>query len=201
LGLERANVRHDIGGISVTDRLRTTNPRIYAVGDVCSQHQFTHAADAQARLVVQNALFFGRARASALVMPWCTYTGPEVAQVGLTEEAATAAGQAVDVVEVGFDHLDRAVLEGEDAGFLKVVLARGTDRIVGATLVGSHAGDMIGEIALAMTNKIGLSGIGRTIHPYPTRSEVFRKAADQWRRRKLTPTVKALFGAWFTMFR
>ncbi len=199
LGLKQAGVRFDARGVTVDDRLRTSNSAIYAVGDVSSPYQFTHAADFQARLVVQNALFFGRSRASALVVPWCTYTSPELAHVGQTEAQATAAGRPVDIVEVGFEHLDRAVLDGEDIGILKIVLARGTDRILGATLVADHAGDMIGEIAVAMTNRLGLGAIGRTMHPYPTQGEVFRKAADQWRRRKLTPAVQSLFKRWFAL--
>ncbi len=201
LGLDQAGVRFDARGVSVDDRLRTSNPAIFAVGDVCTPFQFTHVADFHARLVVQNALFFGRGKASALVIPWCTYTSPEVAQVGLTVDQAKAAGRPVDVVEVGFEHVDRAVLDGQETGLLKVILAQGTDRILGATLVADHAGEMIGEIAVAMTNGLGLGAIGRTIHPYPTQSEVFRKAADQWRRRKLTPLVKVLFRKWFSVFR
>jgi pyruvate/2-oxoglutarate dehydrogenase complex dihydrolipoamide dehydrogenase (E3) component len=200
LELQAAGVRATAQGIEVDDRLRTANPAVYAVGDVASRYKFTHAADAQARLVVQNALFYGRARASRLVIPWCTYTSPEVAQAGLTEADATARGIAADVVQLDFGHLDRAVLDGETTGVLKVVLARGTDRILGATLVAAHAGEMIGEVALAMTNGLGLSAIGRTIHPYPTQAEVFRKAADQWRKRKLTPRVRQLFNWWFRTF-
>ncbi|MBL8962337.1 MAG: mercuric reductase, partial [Gemmatimonadetes bacterium] len=193
LGLEVAGVAFDKAGVSVDDQLRTSNPAVYAVGDICSAYKFTHAADFQARTVVQNALFFGRARASRLVIPWATYTSPELAHVGLTEAAAHQAGTAVDTVMVPFHDNDRAILDGEEEGFLKVVLAKGTDRILGATLVAEHAGDMIGEITLAMTAGIGLSRIGQTIHPYPTQGEVFRKAADLWRRRKLTPTVRKLF--------
>lgn len=197
LGLERAGVVHDQGGVTVDDRLRTSNPAIYAVGDICSPYKFTHAADFQARTVVQNALFHGRARASRLTIPWATYTSPELAHVGLTEADARARGHRVETVIVPLHDVDRAILDGEEEGFLKVVLAAGTDRILGATLVAEHAGDMIGEVALAMTARLGLSQIGRTIHPYPTQGEVFRKAADQWRRRKLTPGVKRLFATWF----
>jgi pyruvate/2-oxoglutarate dehydrogenase complex dihydrolipoamide dehydrogenase (E3) component len=164
---------------------------------VCSAHKFTHAADFQARAVVQNALFFGRVRVSRLVIPWVTYTSPALAHVGLHEADARARGMAVDVVSVPFHEVDRAVLDGEEHGLLKVVLAKGTDRILGATLVAEHAGDMIGEISLAVTAGLGLSRIGQTIHPYPTQGEVFRKAADQWRRQKLTPRVKALFARYF----
>ena len=206
LGLAAAGVAHDpVRGVTVDDRLRTSNPRVYAVGDVCSPpgspHKFTHAADFQARLVVQNALFFGRGRASALVTPWVTYTSPEVARVGLTEAEAREQGVAVDVVTVELADVDRAVIDGEAEGFCRVLLARGTDRIVGCTLVGAHAGETIGEVTLAMTAKVGLAAIGRTMHPYPTQAEALRKAADQWRRRKLTPRVRRLFGAYFRALR
>ncbi|MDX2194245.1 MAG: mercuric reductase [Gemmatimonadales bacterium] len=200
LGLEAAGVAHDARGVRVDDRLRTANPRIYAVGDVCSALQFTHAADAQARLALRNALFLGRARASRLVVPWCTYTAPEVAHVGLTREAAAAEGVALDEVTVDLRDVDRAVLDGETEGFLRVLLRRGTDRIVGATLVAAHAGDLIGEAALAITAGLGLGAIGATIHPYPTQGEVFRKAADQWNRRRLTPSAQAWLARWFRLW-
>jgi pyruvate/2-oxoglutarate dehydrogenase complex dihydrolipoamide dehydrogenase (E3) component len=197
LGLDAAGVDVGRAGIVVDDRMRTTNRRVYAIGDVASAHRFTHAADFQARLVVQNALFGGRARASRLIVPWVTYSSPELAQVGLTAESARARGVAVDTITVALDDVDRAVLDGAADGFFRVHLARGTDRIVGATLVAAHAGDMIGEIVVAMTNGIGLGGIGRAIHPYPTQAEVFRKAADHWRRGRLTPFVRRALGWWF----
>jgi pyruvate/2-oxoglutarate dehydrogenase complex dihydrolipoamide dehydrogenase (E3) component len=197
LGLDRAGVTYDATGVQVSDRLQTTNPRIYAAGDICTRYQFTHVADAMARIVVQNALFFGRARASRLVIPWTTYTSPEVAHVGMYEEDATEAGHEVDTITIPLREVDRARLDGEDEGFFRVHLRRGTDRILGATLVAEHAGEMISEITLAMTTGVGLSKIGGTIHPYPTQAEAFRKAADAWRRRKLTPRVKRLFEGFF----
>jgi pyruvate/2-oxoglutarate dehydrogenase complex dihydrolipoamide dehydrogenase (E3) component/uncharacterized membrane protein YdjX (TVP38/TMEM64 family) len=198
LGLEAAGVRHEPGGIVVDDHLRTTNPRIYAAGDVASRFQFTHTADALARIVVQNALFgtFGRKKASALTVPWCTYTTPEVAHVGLSEHDATARGIEVTTLAIPLREVDRAVLDGEDDGFLRVHLKKGSDRIVGATLVATHAGDMISELTLAMTAGIGLGAIASTIHPYPTQAEVMKKAADAYNRTRLTPTVKALFRWW-----
>ncbi|MFQ5877454.1 MAG: mercuric reductase [Acidobacteriota bacterium] len=201
LGLEAAGVRHGPGGVGVDDRLRTTNPKVYAVGDVCSRHRFTHAADAHARLVVQNALFFGRGRVSALVMPWCTFTSPEIAHVGMYERDALAAGYAVETITWSIEHLDRAVLDGADEGLVRVHLKKGTDRILGATLVAEHAGDMIGELALAITAGVGLGKIGRTIHPYPTQGEATRKVADAWRRTKLTPTVRKVFDIFFRTFK
>jgi pyruvate/2-oxoglutarate dehydrogenase complex dihydrolipoamide dehydrogenase (E3) component len=201
LGLEAAGVAVDQRGVAVDDRLRTTNPRIFAVGDIGSRFRFTHAADAQARLAVANALFFGigGGKASRLVIPWVTYTSPEVAHVGWSERDAAAAGVEVDTITVPLHEVDRAVLDGQDEGFLRVHLRRGSDRIVGATLVAEHAGDMIGEIALAMTAGLGLGKIGATVHPYPTQSEVFRKAADAWRRTRLTRRARAGFRAFFRL--
>lgn len=201
LGLAEAQVSCDRRGVTVDDRLRTSNPRIFAVGDICSRYQFTHAADAQARLVVANALFFGigGGKASRLVMPWATYTTPEVAHVGMTGADAAAAGHKVQTITVPMHDVDRAVLDGQDEGFLRVHLAAGSDRILGATLVAEHAGDMVGEIALAITAGVGLAKIGSTIHPYPTQGEVFRKAADAWRRTKLTPAARRAFGAFFRL--
>jgi pyruvate/2-oxoglutarate dehydrogenase complex dihydrolipoamide dehydrogenase (E3) component len=202
LGLESAGVTYSSQGVSVNDRLRTSNPRIYAIGDVSSRLQFTHVADAQARLVVANALFFGMGggRASTLVIPRVTYTDPEVAHVGVTVDEAAAAGQAIDTIRVNLDDNDRARLDGEPHGFLKVHLAAGTDRIVGATLVASHAGEMIGEMAVAITNRVGLGAVGKAIHAYPTQAEVFRRAADAWRKRAFTPTARRLFAWWFRLF-
>jgi pyruvate/2-oxoglutarate dehydrogenase complex dihydrolipoamide dehydrogenase (E3) component len=200
LGLDLAGVSYTPQGVTVDDRLRTSNPRIYAAGDVCSRLQFTHAADAQARAVIQNALFFGRVRQSRLVVPWVTYTSPEVAQVGHTAESAREAGVAIDTIDVPLHDVDRARLDGLTTGFARVHLRRGASTIVGATVVAEHAGDLITEVTLAMTNGIGLGGIGKTIHPYPTQGDVLRKAADAWRRTRLTPFVRSLFERWFRLF-
>jgi pyruvate/2-oxoglutarate dehydrogenase complex dihydrolipoamide dehydrogenase (E3) component len=201
LGLESAGVAFERSGITVNDRLRTTNRRIFAVGDVCSPHQFTHAADFQARLVLANALFFGRGRESRLVYPRCTYTSPEVAHVGLTPEEAAERGLEVQTITIPFRDVDRAVLEGEEEGFLRVHLKKGSDRILGVTIVDGAAGELISEAAAAITNSLGLSKLGRTIHPYPTRAEAYRKAADVWRRGRLTPGVRRLMDWWFRIFR
>jgi len=201
MGLERANVAYSAKGVTVNDRLQTTNPSIYAVGDVSSALQFTHAADFQARMVIQNALFFGRARASDLITPWATYTSPELAQVGHTAESAAKAGVQIKTFTVPLHDVDRARLEGETDGFCRVHVREGTDQIVGATIVAPNAGDMISEVTLAMTNGLGLGAIGKTMHPYPTQGEVLRKVADSWRRTKLTPFVKRLFTRYFRLFR
>jgi pyruvate/2-oxoglutarate dehydrogenase complex dihydrolipoamide dehydrogenase (E3) component len=201
LGLEAAGVRYGKKGVEVDDHLRTSNPHILACGDVASRYQFTHIADAQARIVIQNALFFGRARASALTIPWCTYTSPEIAHVGLYEKDARAKGMEVDTLTVPLSSVDRAILEGATEGFLRLHLEKGKDHILGATLVAEHAGDMIGELCLAITHGIGLGKIAGVIHPYPTQGEVVKKAADTWRRGKLTPGVQKLFERWFKIFR
>jgi pyruvate/2-oxoglutarate dehydrogenase complex dihydrolipoamide dehydrogenase (E3) component len=197
LNLEAAGIGYDREGVRVNDRLRTRNRRVYAAGDICSRFQFTHTADALARIVVQNALFYGRARASRLIIPWTTYTSPEVAHVGMYEKDARVAGLQVDTLTIPMHQVDRAVLDGETDGLLRLHLKKGTDRILGATLVAEHAGEMISEITVAMTSGLGLGRIGATIHPYPTQAEVFRKAADAWRRRKLTPMLRRILKVFF----
>jgi pyruvate/2-oxoglutarate dehydrogenase complex dihydrolipoamide dehydrogenase (E3) component len=196
LNLEAVGVDFDKKGVKVNDRLQTTNPNIFAAGDVCSKYQFTHAADFMARIVVQNSLFKGWKKASSLIIPWCTYTSPEIAHVGLYEPEAQQQGIEVDTYVQEFEHVDRAILEGELEGFAKVHVKKGNDRIVGATVVARHAGDLISELTIAMTNRLGLSKIGGTIHPYPTQAEAIRKLGDQYSRTRMTPLVKKLFQAW-----
>lgn len=201
LGLETADVDYDQKGVKVNDRLQTTNPRIYACGDICSPYQFTHAADFMARIVIQNALFKGRAEASALIIPWSTYTSPEIAHVGLYEKDAKAKGIEVDTFTQELSKVDRAILDGETAGFVRVHVRKGTDEIVGATVVAAHAGDLIGELTLAMKGGLGLKTIGATIHPYPTQAEAIRKAGDLYNRTRLTPFVKGLMTRWLAWSR
>lgn len=198
LGLEAAGVRFDLRtGVEVDERLRTSNSRIYAIGDVASAFRFTHVADAHARMVVRNALFFGRGKVSDLVIPWVTYTSPDLAHVGILPADVERRGEEIETVTVPMSDVDRARLDGEGEGFLRIHLRAGSDTILGATLVAEHAGDIISQIAQAMTNGIGLGRLGETIFPYPTRAEVIRKAADQWRRRKLTPLARSVFGSFF----
>lgn len=197
LNLDAAGVEFDAqAGVRVDDQMQTTNSRIYAAGDVCMAWKFTHAADFAARIVIQNALFMGRKKLSALSMPWCTYTHPEVAHVGLYEHEAKERGIDVDTYLQPFDGVDRALTDGESEGFVKVHVKKGTDTIVGATIVATNAGDLISEITLAMTNGIGLKGLANTIHPYPTQADAIRKIGDQYNRTRLTPTVKRMMGAW-----
>lgn len=200
MGLERAGVSYSARGVVVDDRLRTSNTRVYACGDVCSPLQFTHAADFQARTVIQNALFFGRKRASQLVVPWATYTSPEVAHVGHTADSARAAGIRVQTFTVPMHEVDRALLDGDTEGFARIHLREGTDTIVGATVVATHASELLAEITLCMTNGLGLGAIGATMHPYPTQGDAIRKCADAWRKTKLTSGVRAAFRAWFRLF-
>lgn len=205
LNLDSVNVKFNSLGVEVNDNLQTTNARIYAAGDVCSKYKFTHAADFQARIVIQNALFslgpFGRKKASNLIIPWATYTSPEIAHVGMYETDAHAANLEIDTYIQHLSEVDRAILEGQDEGFIKVHTKKGTDQIIGATIVAENAGDLISEITLAMTHGLGLSKIGSTIHPYPTQAEAIRKLGDQYSRTKLTPFIKSLFNKWLSWTR
>lgn len=217
LGLDTVGVRFDMRtGIEVNDRLQTSHPMIYAAGDVCSRYKFTHAADFLARIVIQNTLFFGRAKASTLTIPWCTYTSPELAHVGLSAEQAVEQGIAVDTYTVPLSDNDRAVLDGATEGFVRAHVKQGTDEIVGATIVAADAGNMINEITLAITLNArtpkwkkwlrlakgpGLSSIGSTIHPYPTQADAIRRLGDQYSRTRLTPLVQRLFRKWLAWTR
>ena len=195
LGLETVGVEFDRKGVKVNDRLRTTNPRIFACGDICSPYQFTHSADFMARIVIQNALFKGRARASSLIIPWCTYTSPEIAHVGLYEKDANEKSVEVDTFTQEMRTVDRAILDGEPEGFVRVHIRKGTDAIVGATIVAAHAGDLIGEVTLAMKGQLGLKTIAGTIHPYPTHAEAIRKTGFPFNRARLPPAVKKSWDA------
>ncbi|MEO6401443.1 MAG: FAD-dependent oxidoreductase, partial [Vicinamibacteria bacterium] len=191
LDLERAGISSNPQGVIVNDQQRTANRRVFAIGDVASRFKFTHAADAMARLAIQNALFFGRKKASALVIPWATYTEPEVAHVGLTaDEAAKRPDVKSFTVELAQN--DRALLDGQSEGFTRIHADK-RGRILGATMVASHAGEMIGEMSLAMTAGVRLSTLGQTIHPYPTQSECWKKLGDAWSRTRVTPRVRAAF--------
>ena len=189
LGLEAAGVKYSPRGVEVDDFLRTANSRIYAAGDIAGSYKFTHAADAMARACIQNALFFGRQRLSRMVMPWCTYTDPEVAHVGLTPAMAEKEGIAIDTYREELRRVDRAVLDGEEEGFAAIHCRRGTGNVVGATIVAAHAGEMIGEVSLLMTAGLKLSTLAKTIHAYPTQVEVLRRIADQYQKTRLTPLV------------
>jgi pyruvate/2-oxoglutarate dehydrogenase complex dihydrolipoamide dehydrogenase (E3) component len=192
MNLEGAGVEFDArAGVKVDDHLRTTNRRVFAAGDVCLGAKFTHAADFSARIVIQNALFFGRKCFSDLVIPWCTYTDPEVAHIGLYEKDAIARGLKVKTFVQSLAEVDRAVLDGEHSGFVRMLVEEGGSRILGVTIVASHAGEMIGEISLAMSTGTGLDRIASVIHPYPTQAEAIRKLGDAYNRTRLTPTARS----------
>ncbi len=197
LRLELASIAGSRAGIEVDDTLRTSNRRVFAVGDVALPYQFTHFADAAARIVIQNALFPLKRRLSSLVVPWSTYTDPELAHVGLYAEQARERGLSVETVTVPFAEVDRARLEGETEGFVRIHAEAKSGRIVGATIAGRGAGDMISEASVAMAGGLTLGALAAVIHPYPTRAEALRKAGDAWNRRRLTPGSKRLLRLFF----
>ncbi|MEO6959506.1 MAG: mercuric reductase [Burkholderiaceae bacterium] len=179
LGLKAAGVDYDRErGVHVNDFMRTSNRRVYAAGDVCLEHKFNDTADASARIAVHNALRFGHRRFSELTIPWCTYTDPEVAHVGLYVRQARERGIPVKTFTILMHDVDRAVADDEEAGFVKIHVREGSDRILGATIVARHAGEMIGEITLAIVAGVGLRALSRVMHPYPTQAEAITKAAD-----------------------
>jgi len=191
--LEKAGVEYDIRkGVKVNDKLQTTNPNIFACGDCASKYQFTHMADFMARLVIRNALFFGNGKASSLLVPWATFTDPEVAHVGEYEDDLKKRGVAYDIYKKSFNEVDRAILDSETSGYVRILTKAKSDKILGATIVGSHAGDMISEISVAMQYNIGLGSIASVIHPYPTQAEAIRQAGDLYNKTRLTPTVARL---------
>ena len=188
LNLEAAGVAYDAAaGVHVDDFLRTSNPRIFAAGDVCLKHQFTNTAAASARIVVRNALFLGRERMSALNVPWCTYTDPEVAHVGLYVKQARQQRIPVKTFTVPMHDVDRAIADGEEDGFVKIHVREGSDQILGATIVARHAGEMINSISLAMVAGIGLRELANVMQAYPTQGAAIRQAADAYVRTRLTP--------------
>lgn len=195
LGLEAIGVEFDKNGVKVNGRLQTSNPRIFAAGDVCSRHKFTHAADAMAQIVIQNALFphpfgLGYASVDSLIMPWCTFTEPEIAHVGMYEKDATEKGLEVETYTFKLDEVDRAILDGEDKGFARVHIQKGSDKILGATIVAAHAGEMISEFSVLMKAGLGAKTIAGTIHPYPTQAEVNKKVVNLWRKAHFTQATR-----------
>jgi len=178
LGLEKAGVIYDLKeGVAANENLQTSNPAIYVAGDVGSRYKFTHIAMELGRMAVHNALQEGNERHTALHIPWSTYTQPEVAHIGLQEHEAKEQGHAVDVSLVELKDTERAVLDGETVGFVKILMQAGTDHILGATVMAAHAGEMIAEVAVAMAGQKGVTGIAKAIHPFPTQSEAIRSDA------------------------
>jgi pyruvate/2-oxoglutarate dehydrogenase complex dihydrolipoamide dehydrogenase (E3) component len=198
LDLEKAGViSSPETGIQVDDFLQTTNPKVYAAGDVCLEHKFTTAAHASGRLVVRNALFPVRRRMSALTIPWCTYTDPEIAHVGLYVKQARERDIPVKTFTVPMHDVDRAVIDSEDGGFVKLHIRDGSDRILGATIVARHAGEMINEMSLAMVAGIGLKKLARVVRAYPTQAEAVSMAADNYNETRLTAWHRRLLRMWW----
>jgi len=192
-GLEAANVEYsETAGIIVNDQMRSSNSNIFAAGDCCSRYQFTHMADWMARIAIKNSLFYGGDKFSSLIIPWCTFTDPEVAHVGLYPADMEERGIAFQTLRKDFDDNDRNRTEGETIGFVKIHVQRGTDAILGATIVGEAAGDMISEITVAMSNGIGLSKLASAIHPYPTRADAIRNIGDQYNMSNMSTTTRKI---------
>ena len=195
LGLETVGVKFDKTGVLVNDKLQTTNPKIFAAGDICFPFKFTHTADVMAQIVIQNALFphpfgLGFASTKSLIIPWCTFTDPEIAHVGMYETDATTNGLEIETFTYELHEVDRAILDDQDEGFARVHVKKGTDKILGATIVAAHAGELISEITLAIKGNLGLATIAGTIHPYPTQAEVIKKVANTWRKTTLSNVKK-----------
>ncbi len=200
LNLDVAGVRYDDrSGVVVNDLLQTSNNDIYAAGDVCLPYKFTHAADASARVALQNALFLGRERASALLIPWCTFTDPEVAQVGLHEHEAERRGLDVATFTVDMSSIDRAITDGNTEGFVKVLVKSGTDQVVGATIVGHNAGELISHVSMVIAGGIGLKKLSEVVYPYPVLSEAIHKIADAYNLNRVTAPVKGLSSMWLEL--
>ena len=199
LGLEAAGIDYATGsegGIRVDDFLATSNPDVYAAGDVCLPHKYTHVAIASARVALRNALFSGRKRMHELVVPWCTFTDPEIAHVGLYVREANRMQLPVKTFTVPMHEVPRSCMDGEFGGFVKIHVRDGSDRILGATIVAHDAGDMLNEISLAMVSGIGLRKLSRVTHAYPTLSEAIRKAADNYNLTRITPQLRARLERW-----
>jgi pyruvate/2-oxoglutarate dehydrogenase complex dihydrolipoamide dehydrogenase (E3) component len=181
MNLEAAGVEYDeVKGVHINDFLRTSNRRIYAAGDVCLEHSFAHIEGASAHIVTRNALFRGHERLSALAIPWCTYTDPEIAHVGLYVREAREKNIPVRTVTVPMHEVDRAIVDAEDEGFVKIHVREGSDKILGATVVARHAGEMISDISLAMSAGIGLKKLAKVSHPYPTQADAIKLAANTY---------------------
>jgi len=196
LGLENTSVKTHDRGITVDEYFRTTADNIYAIGDVSAKYQFTNYADAQARAVIQNALFPGNKKTDPQILPMCTYTDPEIAHIGLTAAEADQKGIAYDNYTYDFGELDRARTEDDEIGYAEVLTQKGSDKIIGATIIGVDAGDQIAPISVMMSNKLGLGSLSNTLFCYPSRSEYLKRLSDNYNRTRLTPTVANWMKRW-----
>jgi len=197
LNLPKAGVAFTKRGVTVDEHLETTQPGIYAVGDIVGQLQFTHVADYHARVVIRNTLVpfrFLRQKLDYSAVPWCTYLDPEVATVGLTETAARKKGIQYDLIEEEMKTVDRAVLERLPEGFARVIVRRGSDKILGATIVGEQAGELIQQFVLAIKHGIGLQKIAETVYAYPTFASLVLKSGEKFNKKRLTPRARKITG-------
>lgn len=192
MDLEKANVKYTPAGLVVNDKLQTTNSKVFGVGDVCSKFKFTHAADFMARAVIRNSLFFGKEKMSNLLIPYATFTSPEIASVGLYGKDLEKKCIDYNVIEKHFKDNDRAICDDTTQGFVRFRIDAKKDKILGATIVGEGAANMISEITLAMQSGTGLGSLATVIHPYPTTAEVLRQSGDVYNKKRLTTTVKVL---------
>lgn len=203
-GIEELGIElSERGTIEVNDYLQTNYPNIFAVGDVAGPFQLTHAAGHQAWYAAVNALFgnFKKFKADYSVIPAATYTSPELARVGINEKEAIALGIDFEITRYGIDDLDRAIADGKDHGFIKVITPKGKDKILGATIVGFHAGDLLAEFTLAMRHNLGLNKILGTIHPYPTMSEAVKYTAGVWKQNNAPTALLAWVEKFHTWMR
>ncbi len=201
LGLDAAGVNYNEEGIQVNSMQRSSNRRIYAAGDVCSQQKFTHAAWAQAEYAVMNAFFPFRYSMQNRFIPHVTFTDPEIARVGLSDEILCSMGDKLDILTVAIDASDRARIEGESVGFARLYLKKGSDKIIAASLVCNNAGEVIAQLGLAIQAGIGLNAIAKTIYAYPTRNELVSRLADTYNLNRVTPTIRRWLQRWFSVLR
>jgi pyruvate/2-oxoglutarate dehydrogenase complex dihydrolipoamide dehydrogenase (E3) component len=197
MNLPKAGIAFTSKGVTVDRHLETTQPGIYAIGDIVGQLQFTHVADYHARVVLRNTLVpfsFLRQKIDYSSVPWCTYLDPEVATVGLTESKAKKEGVEYDLIEQEMKEVDRAVVERAESGFARVLVRRGSDEVIGATIVGEHAGELIQEFVLAIKHDIGLKQIASTVYAYPTLASLVLKSAEKLNKKRLTPRARKITG-------
>ncbi|MEM7002059.1 MAG: FAD-dependent oxidoreductase [Pseudomonadota bacterium] len=202
LQLANAGIETNPRGQILTDaKLRTSNKQVYAAGDCTTNPQFTHSADAQARVLVQNTLIAPTASVAGFVTPRCTYTSPEVASIGHSEATANEQGIAYETLEFDLGELDRGRTRVQAPGYVQVLLKPGTDKMIGASIVDSDAGELISPLCLMMSNGIGLGAAVKTQLPYPTRSEFLKRLGDAYNRTRVTPMVSKIFATWLKVFK